>query len=55
MQDGAEEKIITDSSFKVISKWGEKKYHLECQATIDNSMILRFFEYDSQIALDTQP
>lgn len=24
MQDGAEEKIITDSSFKVISKWGEK-------------------------------
>lgn len=52
MQDGAEEKIITDSSFKVISKWGEKKYHLECQATIDNSMIIRFFEYDSQIALD---
>ena len=51
MQDGAEEKIITDSSFKVISKWGEKKYHLECQA-IDNSMIIRFFEYDSQIALD---
>ena len=27
MQDGAEEKIITDSSFKVISKWGEKKYN----------------------------
>ena len=52
MQDGGEEKIITDSSFKVISKWGEKKYHLECQATIDNSMIIRFFEYDSQIALD---
>ena len=52
MQDGGEEKIITDSSFKVISKWREKKYHLECQATIDNSMIIRFFEYDSQIALD---
>ena len=30
----------------------EKKYHLECQSTIDNSMVLRFFEYDSQIALD---
>ncbi len=52
MQDGGEEKIITDLSFKVISKWGEKKYHLECQATIDNSMIISFFEYDSQIALD---
>ena len=52
MQDGGEEKIITDSSFKVISKWREKKYHLEYQATIDNSMVIRFFEYDSQIALD---
>ena len=52
MQDGVEEKIITDSSFKVIGKMSEKKYHLECQSTIDNSMVLRFFEYDSQIALD---
>lgn len=52
MQDGEEEKIITDSSFKVIKGIIEKKYHLECQSTIDNSMIIRFFEYDSQIALD---
>lgn len=52
MQDGVEEKIITDSSFKVLGKMSEKKYHLECQSTIDNSMVLRFFEYDSQIALD---
>ena len=51
-QDGAEDKIITDASFKVIKGDIEKKYHLECQSTIDNSMVLRFFEYDSQIALD---
>lgn len=51
-QDGSEDKIITDSSFKVIKGNTEKKYHLECQSTIDNSMVLRFFEYDSQIALD---
>lgn len=52
MQDGVEEKVITDSSFKVIKEGISKKYHLECQSTIDNSMVLRFFEYDSQIALD---
>ena len=51
-QDGAEDKIITDASFKVIKGDTEKKYHFECQSTIDNSMVLRFFEYDSQIALD---
>lgn len=51
-QDRAEDKIITDASFKVIKGDTEKKYHFECQSTIDNSMVLRFFEYDSQIALD---
>ena len=51
-QDGAEDKIITDASFKVIKGDTEKKYHFECQSTIDNSMVLRFFEDDSQIALD---
>ena len=51
-QDGAEDKIITDASFKVIKGDTEKKYHFECQSTIDNSMVLRFFQYDSQIALD---
>lgn len=52
MQDGREEKIITDSSFKVVNGGSVKKYHLGCQSTIDNSMSLRFFEYDAQIALD---
>lgn len=52
MQDGREEKIITDSSFKVVKGDYVKKYHLECQSTIDNSMSLRIFKYDAQIALD---
>ncbi len=30
----------------------QKKYHLECQSSTDNSMLIRFFEYDTQIALD---
>ncbi|MCI8648350.1 MAG: hypothetical protein HFE76_16510 [Firmicutes bacterium] len=51
-QDGEEEKRITDSSFAVQGKTGTKKYHWECQSTPDSSMLIRFFEYDSQIALD---
>ena len=30
----------------------ERKYHWECQSSSDNSMLVRFFEYDTQIALD---
>ena len=51
-QDGEEEKYITDSSFTVLGKRGRKKYPGECQSTPDSSMLIRFFEYDSQIALD---
>ena len=51
-QNGEEEKHITDSSFAVLGKEGRKKYHWECQSTPDSSMLIRFFEYDSQIALD---
>ena len=51
-QDGDEEKRVTDSSFEIVGKT-RKKYHAECQATADGSMLIRFFEYDSQIALDT--
>lgn len=50
-QDGKEEERITDSSFKVIGL-EVKKYHWECQSNADNSMLVRFFEYDAQIALD---
>ena len=50
-KDGEEQKRITDSCFCVIGK-SRKKYHAECQATIDHSILVRIFEYDTQIALD---
>ncbi len=50
-QGGNEAERITDTSFKIEGK-ETKKYHLECQSTADNSMLVRFFEYDTQIALD---
>ena len=38
-QDGEEEKVVTDSSFAIISFTGEtKRYHLECQSSIDGSI-----------------
>lgn len=50
-QNGRQRKQITDSSFKIL---GEpiKKYHLECQSSVDYSMLIRFWEYDAQIALN---
>ena len=50
-QGGYEEERITDTSFQILGK-ETKKYHLECQSTADNSMLVRFYEYDTQIALD---
>ena len=52
-QDGQEQERVTDSCF-TIRKEGQKprRYHIECQSTADNTMLIRMFEYDSQIALD---
>lgn len=50
-QDGNEDGRVTDTSFKIEGK-ETKKYHLECQSSTDNSMLVRFFEYGTQIALD---
>lgn len=50
-QSGNEDERITDTSFRIEGK-EPKKYHLECQSSTDNSMLVRFFEYDTQIALD---
>ena len=50
-QDGEQEEVITDTCFKIIGS-DIKKYHLECQSSTDNSMAVRFWEYDTQIALD---
>ena len=45
------EKRITDSSFSITSEEQKKYYHLECQSTVNGNMMVRMFEYDSQIAL----
>lgn len=50
-QGGRTDERITDTSFAIVGK-ESKKYHLECQSNADNSMLVRFFEYDTQIALD---
>ena len=50
-QDGRERERVTDSCFGI--RGGSlKKYHIECQSTSDDTMLVRMFEYDAQIALD---
>lgn len=50
-QDGEEEKRITDTNFSIIGA-DIKKYLFECQTNPDSSMLVRIFEYSTQIALD---
>ena len=50
-QDGIEGERVTDTCFKILGR-EIRKYHLECQSSADSSMLVRFFEYDTQIALD---
>ncbi len=53
-EDGSEEKRITDSSFEIVSKDVAKRYHLECESKkYDGTILIRIFEYDSQIAKNT--
>lgn len=51
---GKEKKILSDESFDVLSSTKKflKNYHLECQTNPDNTLALRFFQYDTQIALE---
>lgn len=51
-QNGTEQERITDTCFEIVGKY-RKKYHIECQSTSDSSMLIRMFEYDTQIALDS--
>lgn len=53
-ESGEQDKRILDSALAIIATDGtEKIFHLECQSTSDGSMLLRIFEYDTQIALKT--
>ena len=50
-QDGSEEKRVTDSCLMLDGDF-YKRYHFECESLPDNTISVRIFEYDSQIALD---
>lgn len=50
-QGGHQDSVITDSYFSIVGSEKTNEYHFECQSTPDHSMILRFFEYDAEIAL----
>lgn len=50
-QAGEEEKRITDTSFTVHGT-ERKRYLFECQSRPDSSMLVRIFEYSTQIALE---
>lgn len=50
-QGGEGQKRITDNCFDIQGET-KKTYHVECQSTSDSSMLVRMFEYGTQIALD---
>jgi hypothetical protein len=51
-QDEPDQKRVTDTHFLVMAK-RKKQYHLECESSrYSSKMLIRLFEYDSQIALD---
>jgi len=52
-QDGKSDKRVTDSSFSIIDSEGNETFFIiEAQSTPDNTMIIRIFEYATQVALD---
>ena len=51
-QDGETDKRITDSYFTILGKEKAGRYHVENQSTPDSSLLLRMYEYDSQIAIE---
>jgi hypothetical protein len=49
--DGTEDKRVTDSLVEIHKQNAGKDYHFECQSTADGNMVIRIYDYDSQIAL----
>ncbi len=50
--EGGEEKRITDSNFRIGNR-SKYRYHIECQSSSDGTIIVRIFEYATQIAIST--
>lgn len=46
--------IVGDDKRETDSHIGirQKKYHVECQSTVDGTMMIRLFEYDAQVAIE---
>ena len=54
-KDEADEKRITDSSFEITYNDITRRFHLECESKkYDGTILVRLFEYDSQIARDNR-
>jgi hypothetical protein len=49
--DGTEDKRVTDSLVEILKQKDGKDYHFECQSTADGNIVIRIYDYDSQIAL----
>ena len=50
----SDQKRVTDSGFTIEFQGRKRKYHYECESSrYDDSLLVRMFEYDAQIALDT--
>ncbi len=53
-EDGSSQKRITDSHFMIREGNIENSYHMECESSeYDSTILLRIFEYTSQIAMDS--
>ncbi|SFL49904.1 hypothetical protein SAMN05216390_1362 [Lachnospiraceae bacterium KH1T2] len=50
--EGDDAKRITDSNFS-IGRYSKYRYHIECQSSPDGTIIVRVFEYATQIAIST--
>ena len=44
-------KRVVDSSFYIVSENDKKHFHIECQSNKDNSMLIRMYEYSTQLAI----
>ncbi len=52
-ESGRDEKRVTDSGFEITDNEITRVYHLECESKkYDGTILVRIFEYDSQIAKD---
>ncbi len=51
--DGSDDKRISDSLLEVEYEHKVQKYHIECESgKVDSSILVKLFEYETQIALD---